>query len=118
MEGQAASPDSLLSFYKRMIRLRGATPPLAVGSAESVAAEGTVSNPLALLRQAEGRTVLAVYNLSAKANDVTVPAAAIPAATAWKDLFGGTGVARASTSDPLALGTLDPWSFRLLEAAP
>lgn len=118
VEGQAASPDSLLSFYKRMIRLRGATPPLAVGSAESVAAEGTVSNPLALLRQAEGRTVLAVYNLSAKANDVTVPAAAIPAATAWKDLFGGTGVARASTSDPLALGTLDPWSFRLLEAAP
>lgn len=59
---QADDPDSLFSFYRRLIHLRNASPALRVGKTEIL--ESADPAVYAILRVAEGQTILVVVNLS------------------------------------------------------
>jgi alpha-glucosidase len=57
---QAADPGSILSFYRRVLALRAATPALQAGDLELLPVDGNV---LAYLRRSDEGTILVVANL-------------------------------------------------------
>jgi alpha-glucosidase len=68
VETQREDPDSLLSFYRRLIQLRRQEKALHAGSYFPVPAEGDI---LAYIREAEGRQLLIVLNMGGKAAQFT-----------------------------------------------
>ena len=63
---QTGDPDSLLSHYRRLIRLRQSSPALQKGTL-TVLSPGNRSTPvLAFVREAEGEKVLVVHNVTDK----------------------------------------------------
>ena len=68
VEDQLRDPDSLLSFYKRMIRLRKGTPALIEG--DYIPIDEQAQDYLAFLRQCESQTCLVLLNMSEHFQDV------------------------------------------------
>lgn len=66
---QIDNPRSVLALYRRLIALRRATPPLAIGSYAPLAAEGDV---LAYLRQHAGQRVLVALNFGPEARTLAL----------------------------------------------
>ena len=62
---QLADPDSLLHFYRQMLRVRRQTPALIAGTYEPV--QETAEDYLAFLRRAKEQTCLVVLNMSDQA---------------------------------------------------
>lgn len=116
--GQTASPDSLLSLYRRLVRARAAHPALRAGATRVARADPAAPSLLVVSRESGDDRLLLVFNLSGKPAAAAIAPDAVPAATAFADLLGGQGATRASAASPLALGTLDAWGFRLLHAVP
>lgn len=79
---EADDPDSLLSFYKNLLRLRSETPALAKGSYEFVNAKGTL---LSFQRKTEGSRVLLVFNYGTA--EASVEVADLPAAISLQGLY-------------------------------
>ena len=63
VEAQDSDPQSILSLYKTLLKLRRATPALNVGSYKQVAANEGV---LAYIREAEGQKVFVALNFTDK----------------------------------------------------
>ena len=83
VEGEAADPDSVLSVYRQLLRLRRATPALQAGSQELVAAED--ADVLAYLRRAEAGAVFVALNFASRPASVAVPPA--DRGRAWRMAF-------------------------------
>jgi alpha-amylase len=62
---QSGEPASLLSFYRRLIHLRAASPALRRGATRVLSPAAGSSPVLAFVREAGGERVLAVHNLGA-----------------------------------------------------
>lgn len=73
VESQAAQPDSMLSLYRALLRLRRAEPALSVGAYEAVAATEAV---LAYERREAGRRLLVVLNMTDQAQHLKIDAPA------------------------------------------
>lgn len=69
---QAADPDSVLSMYRRLIRLRRETPPFRFGRQEIV----DVGDPdvLAYRREADGRSAFVALNFASRPATASLPA--------------------------------------------
>lgn len=79
---QQADPQSLLSFYQRLLRLRAQSPVLRHGELEALPAGG--SDLLVFLRRHAGDAILVVHNLTAQERGLTLPAGlTLAAAPAW-----------------------------------
>ncbi|MEM1387574.1 MAG: alpha-amylase family glycosyl hydrolase [Pseudomonadota bacterium] len=98
---QEGDPASMLAFYRAMLALRAMAPALVKGALEIV--EDSAER-LILRRHGAGQTVLCVFNLSARAADVTPPAGAWRAITAPFDSDFADGTL-----------TLGPWQAAFLE---
>jgi alpha-glucosidase len=67
---QDEKSDSMLAFYRRMIRFRATEPALAKGDFTLLHAADDI---LSFTRQHAGRTVLCIFNLSDSAQDIDMP---------------------------------------------
>ena len=77
---QGADPRSVLSFYRRLIWLRRATPALRRGSLTLL--RQTDEDALGYLRQADGQTALVLLAFAARRTNVPLPAA--PSGRPWR----------------------------------
>ena len=102
VEEEIGKPDSLLSFYKRLVRLRQSNPALQSGS--FALADTHSAHVLGYERVLGKLTVLVLLNLSDKSE--TVPLAT--SRRGWRDLWSGDRV-----SGPTA--TLGPHGFKIVE---
>ena len=68
---QAPDPDSVLSLYRRLIRLRRETPPLSRGTQELI----DVGDPdvLAYRRDADGRSAIVALNFASRSATASLP---------------------------------------------
>jgi glycosidase len=99
VEFQTADPDSLLSFYRDWIRLRGQHPALMYGQTYVI----ETNNPavFAVLRSVEGEGVLALVNLSAEPiQDVELKLRSGPLAGAYalEPIYGAGSFAELSAN--------------------
>ena len=79
-EVQSGDPESVLSYYRRMLRLRRGTPVLNSGAQESV--EPGDPDVIAYIRRTEGAAALVLLNFASRPAAVQVPAAA--AGRTWR----------------------------------
>jgi alpha-glucosidase len=84
VEAQAADPDSVLSFYRRLIALRTATPALQVGSFNPLS--DAHDDVVAYTREADGQTILVLVNPGRVSASWQV--ADTPGSTGWRRLIG------------------------------
>ncbi|MGQ9758383.1 MAG: alpha-amylase family glycosyl hydrolase [Actinomycetota bacterium] len=85
VEAQDGDPDSLLNWYRRLIRLRSEKPPLLSGSLSFlVDVPGEV---FAYLRESEGQVVAVFLNFSSRAVSFPAPAEMSVHAPAWRVLL-------------------------------
>jgi len=89
---ESAAPESLLSQYRKLIRARHASPALATGALEVVAAEGPL---LAFLRTSGKERMLVVHNLGDQQLSTTLAVRTGPA----MPLFASDGTTLTPTSD-------------------
>jgi alpha-glucosidase len=68
---QLTAPRSMLSFYRRLLAYRKATPALQHGSYRSV--DGAPAACFAYLREAEGQKVLVALNFSSQEQKLSLP---------------------------------------------
>jgi len=68
VQDQFSDPDSMLSFYKRMIQLRKETPALVEGAYKPI--HEHAQEYLAFLRQSASQTCLVLLNMSARPQEV------------------------------------------------
>jgi alpha-glucosidase len=96
VQSEANDPASMLSLYRRLLRLRRSYSALSVGEYEPVAATGDL---LAYLRRAPGERVLVALNLGAEPYSLSI------------DSLGSTGQILLSTyldrSNELVVGRID-----------
>ena len=87
VEVEAADEGSVLSHYRRLLRLRQAHPALTVGTQELL----DVGDPevLAYRREAEGRSAFVALNFASRPATVSVPPAA--SGRPWRVAFSTTG---------------------------
>ena len=83
---QAGDPTSMLSYYRRLIAARRATPALIAGEYRPLAERSR--STLAFLRQTPEQTVLVALNYSARSQDVR---ADVPGRTVGKVVFSSHG---------------------------
>jgi alpha-glucosidase len=102
---QLADPDSVLSLYRRLIRLRAATPALQVGDLELEAT--TEPDVVAYTREADGQGILVVLNLGPAGITWRLPE--VPDGAGWRLLLT-TSAAR--SADAVLVGG----SIAVLEA--
>ncbi len=98
VEEQAADPNSLLAFYRRVFALRQATPALAQGEMTPLPFQSERKGPWVFVRRAEGTVVVVALNFGREATAVTFTPPQ-PAAT-WRDMLSD------ATFTPTAEGTL------------
>jgi alpha-glucosidase len=94
VEAQLQDPESLLNFYRALIRLRRENPALHAGSLELLPLEN--ESVLVYKRSAPTQEALIALNFSNHPQQVNLPGENNP--RAWQLLFGG------SESDPPLLG--------------
>jgi len=114
--GQRDDPASLLSWYRRLIRLRASEPALRLGSTRLVAAAGSAGDALVLRREASGQTIVLVYNFAKSVNTITVSSSDLPPVTTFRDLLTDVQVIRESAGAPLSLDAVEPRGVRILRA--
>ena len=81
---QAADPDSVLSFYRRLIALRAATPALQTGSFDPLSDPD--DDVVAYTREADGQTILVLVNPGR--DGASWQLAARPGLMGWRRLIG------------------------------
>ncbi len=105
---QTGDPDSLLSYYRKLIRLRQSSPALSKGTL-TLLSPGNRSTPVvAFMREAEGEKVLVVHNVTdqeATAGPYTVTAAGL-------DRIFGSGEARGEGTVVVPAGASGVWNLR------
>ncbi|MBP7125055.1 DUF3459 domain-containing protein [Myxococcota bacterium] len=116
--GQQEDPGSLLSWYRRLIRIRKSHPALARGSAEVLDLDGTAARPLAVRRASGDETVLVVASLAARENRVTIPGEVLGSALRWEDLLSGQTFSRETPQADLPLDPLPPFGAVVIRASP
>ena len=104
---QLADPDSLLNFYRRMLRLRRQTPALIAGDYTPLHEEA--EDYLALLRCSDEQTCLVVLNLSEQAHTLRFDLGTGSA----RRLFSSQ--AREATTDNLLHLAIAPWEVYIAE---
>jgi alpha-glucosidase len=112
VSAQATDEGSVLSFYRRLIALRAATPALQVGTCRIHPA--TAETVVAYTRETPEQVVLVVLNLGVERVAWTVPGG--PERTGWRILLGTARAA--SRGEPLATGAttdLSPQEGLILE---
>jgi len=87
---QTGDPASLLSRYRRLIRLRQQSPALRTGTVAVVALDGSPTSALAYLRETPDQRVLVVHNLADAPAVLSWRAATV--GTTYARLFGDPGV--------------------------
>jgi oligo-1,6-glucosidase/alpha-glucosidase len=73
VEEQENDPDSLLSCYKRFLKVRKETPALHRGSLSLLDADTTGKDVVGYVRETDGQRVLVLLNASCKPSKVTLP---------------------------------------------
>jgi alpha-glucosidase len=106
---QAGDPNSLLSFYRRLLALRRATPALIAG--EYTALHQDAEDYLAFTRSTAEQTVLVVLNFSEHPQTVAIA----PEQSRTRVLF--SSATQPSTTDNLAQIELAPFEVYLAEIA-
>jgi alpha-glucosidase len=106
---QAGDPSSLLSFYRRLLVLRRATPALIAG--EYTALQTDAEDYLAFTRTTAEQTVLVALNFSEHSQSIVI----LPEESRTRMLF--SSAARPSTSDNPAEIELAPFEVYLAELA-
>jgi alpha-amylase len=112
VEEQARDPDSLLSFYRRLLALRRARPELTTGDARVVSTDRP--DVLALLRTTAGQASLLLVNLAIKPATVVVPRDSLPAAfsgSSVRDLISSGSAVRTGTNLQVDIA---PFGIKLL----
>jgi alpha-glucosidase len=102
---QSADPDSVLSFYRRLIALRRGTP--AIGHGDQELLDVGDADVLAYTRTTEGSSALVLLNFASREATVELPAAG--AGRSWH-------VALSSHRDAAFDELVSPWTLRPLEA--
>jgi alpha-glucosidase len=117
---QSRDPNSLLSFYRKLIRCRKASPALRRGSYRALIEKPVDS--LVYLREAPEQSVLVCLNFSSRPTRVDLGAASLPAEE-WRVLLASAGRTEErviefpnSKSGIRALLPLDPYEALILEA--
>ena len=80
--GQAADPESVLSFYRRLLALRRSTPALHAGDQEVL--DAGAQDVLAYVRRAKGGSPAAVVALNFSSAPVRIPLPSPPAGGQWR----------------------------------
>ena len=113
VEEQQHDPNSLLSFYRRLLALRRSRADLRSGDERVVGTDQP--NVLAVLRSAGAQASVLLVNLSDSAVTVTVARDSVPAALAGRvtDLIGGSAVPAAAGGPRVQL---PPFGVELLAA--
>ncbi len=114
--GQRNDPSSLLSWYRQLIRVRSGEPALSLGATRLLPVTWTGEQPLVLLRELDGRTVVLVFNLGKTPCTITIPAASLPATTRFVDLLTEAAVSRGDPALPLVLADVEARGVRILRA--
>lgn len=71
VDKQLENPDSLLNFYKKVIRLKSQNPELARGTAEAIKFDSDAT--AGLICEYNNSKVMIIYNTSDKATEVNIP---------------------------------------------
>ncbi|BET67472.1 alpha-amylase family glycosyl hydrolase [Opitutales bacterium ASA1] len=101
-------PSPLAEFYTTLCTLRREHPALATGASFTRLPTTNDAAIYAVLREAGGRKVLALLNLTARDREFTVAGAGL--AGTWRDAFGGESVSLDDTHTTL----LRSWGYLLL----
>jgi len=118
VEGQRSDPGSLLSWYRRLIRLRKAHPALGWGATEVLDLDGSAARPLAFRRFSGDETLLVVASLAARDNRVALPREVLGPFLRWEDLLSERVFSRTSPQGDLPLDPLPPFGAVVLRASP
>lgn len=116
--GQTDDPQSLLSWYRRLIRIRRSHPALRRGGTEVLDLDGTAARPLAYRRVSGNEVFLIVASLATRENRVTIPGAVLGPSLRLQDLLSGRTLARATPQADLPLDPLPPFGAIVLRASP
>jgi alpha-amylase len=112
VEEQERDPGSLLSFYRRLLKLRRERPELASGDARVISTDRP--DVLAVLRTTTGSASLLLVNLADKAASVVVPRDSLPvtfSGSPVRDLLSSGSEARSATDIQVDLA---PFGIKLL----
>ena len=104
--GQSDDPDSLLSWYRRLVQMRRAHPALSSGSTALLDPAGMPPGTVVLRRQGGGETLWVAWSFADSPVPLTLPAAFLGSTTRFTDLLAGTSHSRSAVSSPLSLGVL------------
>jgi glycosidase len=105
---QAADPQSLLAFYKAMLKLRNTLPSIAQGSFEASFAEGQVAG---WQRRLGDETTVVVINYGLRSAEVALEE--LPARARLQPVYPADGASLRIGSGGRALVTLQPQSLQV-----
>jgi alpha-glucosidase len=107
---QHDNPDSLLNYYRRLVRVRKQTPALVAGEYKPVHEKG--EDYFAFLRFSEAQTVLVVLNYSANHHELRFN---VPGKKTVRVLFSSAG--RGQKDEPLSKVSLGAFEVLIAELA-
>lgn len=111
--GQTDSPTSVLSLYRKLIKLRKSSMALRFGSTEIPDGAGSAGQPLIMIRRTSGETIIVVANPTDSPRSVRWPLPASWNATFQVDKLTGAQVN--INGGALEINTLEPLGFRVFE---
>jgi glycosidase len=109
VQSQAADPQSILNFYKAMLRLRNTLPSIARGSFDASAAEGQV---VSWQRRLDDETTVVLINYGLQATEADLQS--LPARARLLALFPADDAPLRVNSGGRARVALEPQSVRVL----
>lgn len=114
---QSRDPDSLLSFFRRLVEAYRACPELAWGKVGVLDPGPDVAAVLAHKAELDGVTVVAVHNFADRPTTAPLPLTGLEKATLW-DVLAADGSTETVGDDGTLEITLPPHGFRWLRSAP
>lgn len=114
---QSRDPDSLLSFFRRLVEAYRACPELAWGTVQVVDPGPDAPPVLAHRADADDVAVVALHNFAAKKVTATLPLADL-AGTELFDVLAADGSTETVAKDGTLEVTLPPHGYRWLRSAP